>query len=181
MEANGHATTYRSWRNSISTVVAFAVIVELAIFVVQASSNSAVSMPPLGTVVVTGFGHLSIGSSSDATSVVLTDFQASALRSAVAALPRLSLTPMESICMEISAVFTIAVVRSQGGVPSTFWLAKAELCPAPGVLYVHTTEGPKSFPVRYCALRSLVSSLFLKGAAAGTRSALKLCMTSPNP
>ena len=132
-----------------------------------------------------GCGHgirtLSIGSSSDATSVVLTDFQASALRSAVAALPRLSLTPMESICMEISAVFTIAVVRSQGGVPSTFWLAKAELCPAPGVLYVHTTEGPKSFPVRYCALRSLVSSLFPKGAAAGTRSALKFCTTSPNP
>lgn len=181
MVANGQATTNRSWRYFISTVVAFAVIVGLTIFVVQDSSNSAASMPPSGTVVVTGFGHLSAGPSSDATSEVLSDAQASALRSAVAALPRLSLTPRETICMEESTVFTIAVIRSQGAVTSTFWLAKAELCPAPGVLEVHTTKEPKSLPVRYCALRSLVSSFFPKGAPAGTRSAFKSCSTLPNP
>jgi hypothetical protein len=180
METNGHATTYRSWKRFASTVVAFAVIIGLAIFAVQDSSNSAVTMPPSGTVVVTGFGQLSAANpSSEPTSVVLSDAQALALRSAVAALPRLSITPRVLLCMEESTVITIAVGRLQGGVMSTSWLATAELCPAPGIL--HATKGEQPWGVRYCALRSLVSSFFPKGTAAGTRSVFKLCTTMNNP
>jgi hypothetical protein len=89
--------------------------------------------------------------------------------------------PRERLCMEQYTVFTIAVGRSQGGAMSTSWLATAELCPAPGILFVHATTGPKSLPVRYCVLKSLVISFFPKGAAAGTRLAFKFCTTMSNP
>ena len=161
----------------MSTVVVLAVIIGLAIIVVQARSHPAVSMPPTGAVKVTGFGRISAANpSSEPTSVVLSDTQASVLRSAVAALPRLSLPSHDLLCMEESTAFTIAVGSVHGGVMSTSWLAAAEICPAPGVLSVQKTRGPHSVLVRYCSLRSLITSFFPRGIApAGTRWAFKLC------
>jgi hypothetical protein len=173
METNGHATTYRSWKRFISTVAALAVIAGLTLIAIQASSDSASTLPSSGTIVVTAYGHLfGDGSSSDPTSVVLSNAQATTLRSAVAALPRLPNTSKVTICMEETTVFRIVVRRLHDGVMSTFYSAEAQTCPAPGIL--HPNMSPP-WGVRYCPLGPLVISFFPKGTVAATRLVFKLC------
>jgi hypothetical protein len=173
MDIPGHATTHRTWIRLVSTVVTLAVVIGLTLIVIQTRSDSVPTLPTSGTIVVTAFGQLTgAGSSSEPTSVVLSSAQAAALRNAVAALPRLSLTPKATLCMEETTVFTIAVRRVRNGVTSTTWRAEAQLCPAPGIL--HPIK-PPPWGVRYCPLGPLVSSFFPKGTVAATRLVFKLC------
>jgi len=173
MEMNGHATTYRSWKRIVSTVVAIAVIIGLTLIAIQATSDSAPILPSSGTIVVTAYGQLTgAASSSDPLSVVLSNAQATSLRSAVAALPRLPMTSKVTICMEETTVFRLAVRRLHNGVMSTFFSAEAQLCPAPGILHPNK---PPPWGVRYCPLGPLISSFFPKGTVAATRLIFKLC------
>jgi hypothetical protein len=170
---NGDATTYLSWKRIVSTVVAIAVIIGLTLVAIEASSDSSLTLPSTGTIVVTAYGQLyGDGNSSDPTSVVLSNAQATSLRSAVAALPRLPNTSKVTICMEETAVFRIAVRRLRDGVMSTFFSAEAQLCPAPGILHPNK---PPPWGVRYCPLGPLISSFFPKGTVAATRLVFKLC------
>jgi hypothetical protein len=75
--------------------------------------------------------------------------------------------------MEQNTVFTISVARAQGA--AAIWAATADLCPAPGLLYIKDAVGPQQAPVIYCALQSFITSIFPKGEIAGTLTGLKFC------
>ena len=179
MEMNGHATTYRSWKRFVSTVVALAVIIGLTLIAIQASSDSVLTLPSSGTIVVTAYGQLyGDGNSGDQMSVVLSNAQATSLRSAVAALPRIPLSSGRSaVCMEDTTVFRIAVRRHHDGVMSTFYSAEASSCPF-GILH---PSKPPPWGVHYCPLGPLVSSFFPKGTVAATRLIFKLCRAISSP
>ncbi len=78
------------------------------------------------------------------------------------------------MCMENETVFRI-VVKSSHGPSKTVWIAEAELCPAPGILYVHGNDVGKPKNSRYCILKSLLLSYFPKGSVNGTSRMLGFC------
>lgn len=175
MEMSGHATTFRTWKRFITTVVTLTVIVGLTLIAIQANSDAVPNLPASGSIVLTAYGQLNGADSfGEPTSVVLSDAQAAALRSAVAALPRLPIPSRATLCMEETTVFTIAVRHVEDGVMSTTWRAEAELCPAPGFLHPNK---PPPWGVRYCPLGPLITSFFPKGTVAATRLIFKLCRT----
>ena len=76
--------------------------------------------------------------------------------------------------MENETMFTISV-SSKLGSSGPVWIARAELCPAPGILYVHGKDVGKPKIARYCSLMGSLLSYFPKGTVKGTRVALHFC------
>ena len=141
----------------------------------SSSSPAKVSLPATGVISITGYARMSaMSGSTDPTTVVLTRRQTTALRLAIAKLPQPpSLSDKPMVCMEQDTVFIISVAPTRGA--SANWVATAELCPAPGLLFIKDATGPQLGAVPYCALRSFITSIFPKSAVAGTRSAFKFC------
>jgi hypothetical protein len=179
METNSHVTTYRSWKRFVSTVVALALIIGLTLIAIQANSDTVPILPSSGTIVVTAYGQLYLdGKSSDSVSVVLSKAQATSLRSAVTALPRLAMSSLMTVCVDETTVFRIAVRQRHDGVMSTFYSAEAQSCPFPGILH---PKRPPPWGVRYCPLGPLISSFFPKGTVAATRLVFKICSARSSP
>lgn len=180
MPAVSHAyvTTHTTWRRFITGVVVFAFVVGVVLVLEQSRSSPSVSMPATGVVSVTGYAQMSPAfGSTDSTTVFLTSAEESALRQAISTLPRFTFPGGRPLlCMEQDTVFTISVARTQGAAPT--WVATADLCPAPGVLYIKNAADPHQAVVRYCNLKEFIASMFPKGAVAGTLAGLRFCDTA---
>lgn len=146
------------------------------VFLVNVSSNaSGLTMPSVGVVTVTGYGSSSPANpSTQSRSVVLTDSQAAALRRRISEIPTLKQSAGPIICMENETVFTIDV-RGVGGSSKAAWVARAERCPAPGILYVHGEDVGRPEAGRYCTLKTLLLSIFPEGTVSATRKELSAC------
>ncbi|GEM_PF-2168511 len=165
----------RRFRVLIVAVVVVVVISGVAIAIHAWSANSGLMMPSTGAVSVTGYGASSPANpSTQPHSVILTNSQATTLRNQISAIPTLSLPTRSLSCVENETAFKIVVKTAQSS-PSAAWIAQAELCPAPGILYVHGKDagGPKI--AKYCTLKRLILSYFPKGTVNGTRSGLRFC------
>lgn len=175
MENHNYVTTHTTWRRFITGVVLFALVIGLVLVLEQNRSTPTVSMPATGAITITGFARMTAANgSTDPTTVVLTSAQATALRKAISTLPRLIFPGGRPLlCMEQETVFTISVARTQGAAAN--WVATADLCPAPGLLYIKDSVGPQQAPVIYCNLKTFITSIFPKGVVAGTLSGLKFC------
>jgi hypothetical protein len=171
VKTKGGATTHRAWSWYISGVIIVALAIGSLLVINQSRSSPRHLLWPTSEVVtVTGFGRLSpMNPSSAPLSVVLTPSEALALNSQVEALPLTGLLN----CHENSVVFTIAVAQRSGGPPN--WTATDWECPAPGVLYIHLSDGIQELRGQVCTLRSLVTQILPKNAAKGTRAEFKLC------
>ena len=146
-----------------------------AFWTIASSSNSNLTMPLKGVVIITGYGGSSPAfPSTQPRSVVLTDSQAAALRRQISVIPTLKLSAGQIICMENETVFKIAIMGIND--PSkAIWIAQAERCPAPGILYIHGKNASNPEIGRYCALKTLLLSFFPKGFANATRRELLSC------
>jgi len=173
-----YVTTHATWRRFITGVVFFALVIGLVLVLEQDRSSQTVSMPATGAISVTGSAHMSAAfGSTDSTTVMLTSAQATALREAISTLPRFTFPGGRPLlCMEQDTVFTISVARTQGEAAN--WVATADLCPAPGLLYFKDAVDPQQAPVRYCNLKEFITSIFPKGVVAGTLAGLKFCDTA---
>lgn len=139
------------------------------------STDSSLNMPSTGVVIVTGYGTSSPENpSTQPRSVVLTDSQAAALRRQLSEIPTLKQSAGPIICMENAAVFRIAI-KGVDSPSRTVWVAQAELCPAPGILYVHGKNAGNPEVGRYCTLKALLLSIFPKGTVNLTRRELRSC------
>jgi hypothetical protein len=128
-----------------------------------------VLLPTSGVVTLTGYGKLSLASSSsDPSSVALSTTQITKLRSAIAALR----TSPGGLCMEDSTLYTISVTSSANAKP--FWSATADECP--GQLTIRYSGVRISLNARSCSLEMLVGSFFPSGTAGGTAADLKMCI-----
>jgi len=162
------------WRRFIAGVLSITLIIGVVLVFEENRSLPTVSIPSTGIISVTGYARMTAAyGSTDPTTVVLTSDQATALRQSITSLPRVTLPAKDTICMEEDTVFTISVVRTQGAEVS--WVATAELCPAPGLLYIKDVGSPQQAPVRYCALKSFITSIFSKSVIAGTLTGLRYC------
>jgi hypothetical protein len=161
-------------RFAIVIVLIFAVI-GIPIAIVTARSGSQLAMPSTGVVTLTGFGTISPANpSGDPTSVVLSTSEAALLRNKISTIPSLSMSGTQLACMEQEKMFTITV-KAHRGISRSDWIGQADLCPAPGILYVHGPAVGKPKIARYCSLLSLFLSFFPKGTANGTRMGLHFC------
>lgn len=167
----GGATTHRTWSWYVSGVMVVTLAIGSLLVINQNRSSPRHLLWPTSEVVtVTGFGRLSpMYPSSAPSTVVLTPSEALALNTAVAALPMTGFLN----CHENSVVFTIAVAPRSGGPPN--WTATDWECPAPGVLYLHLSDGIQELRGQVCTLSSLVSQVLPKNSAKGTEAELKRC------
>ncbi len=158
-------------------LLAAVVIVALGatLWVGARSTNSSLTMPSTGIVTITGYGASSPENpSTRPRSVVLSESQAAALRTRVSEIPTLKQPTGRVICMENETVFRIAVKGAQSS-SRTVWVAQAERCPAPGILYIHGQDAGKPEGGRYCTLKTLLLSIFPKGTVNVTRKELRSC------
>lgn len=129
-----------------------------------------VKMPTDGVVTVTGFGKTSLmNASSDPTSVVLTHYQASRLRTVIANLKDLGANLM---CHEDSLLLKIKVEQSG----QVVWNATADVCP--GALKVTSATSHPILDDRSCSFWHVVDSFFPSGTAKATKSESKICADS---
>ncbi len=161
------------------TVLLLAVVVFVALgatlWVNAWNTNSGLTMPSTGIVTVTGYEASSPENpSARPQSVVLSDSQAATLRRSISEIPILNQPTGRFICMINETVFRIAVKGAQSS-SRTVWVARAERCPAPGILYVHGQFAGKPEGGRYCTLKTLLLSIFPKGTANVTRKELRSC------
>ena len=170
MSASG--VVRRSW-----LLIAAVVVVALGtvFWTVASGSNSNLTMPSMGVVIVTGYGASSpVNPSTQPRSVVLTDSQAAALRRRISEIPTMKQSTEPIICMENETVFRIAI-KGVDSPSRTVWVAQAERCPAPGILYVHGKSAGHPEIGRYCTLKTLLLSIFPEGTANVTRKELRSC------
>jgi hypothetical protein len=159
------ATSRKAW----SWLIAFILVVAVVLGTTLIRHNDA---GPLlsGQITVTGYGVLSAmnPSSSDPTSVILTNAQSRALNQLVTALPQ---ETRDTNCMENEVLFTISAVSRLGGTSLT--QATEWLCPAPGFLALQTSSGSHEKLGGACTLRPFMDRIFAGKKAAGAKSALQ--------
>lgn len=121
-----------------------------------------VKMPIAGVVTITGYGKLSLASSSsDPSSVVLTHDQALTLRSAIEGLKDLG---TDSGCMEDSLLLKIKIVKDG----KVVWSATADSCP--GALSITSATTNAILDNENCSFWHAVDGDFPSGAASATKS-----------
>lgn len=139
------------------------------------SASPRLTMPSTGVVTVTEFGASTpMDGSTQPRAVVLTNFQAATLRNRVSQISTMSVSADSLMCMENETVFTI-LVKAPHRPSRTVWTARAELCPAPGILYVYSKNVSNPKISRYCILKSLLLSYFPMGSVNGTKRMLGFC------
>ncbi len=164
------------FRKSLLLLAAVIVVaLGVGLWVNAKNDNSGLTMPSTGIVTITGYGSSSPANpSTQPRSLVLTDSQAAAVRRRIAEIPTLPQSAGPVICMENETVFRISV-KGVPSSPRTVWVAQAERCPAPGILYVHGQSVGRPEAGRYCTLKTLLLSFFPKGSVNATRKELRSC------
>jgi hypothetical protein len=153
MNNSNSASTRKAWSWLIAGVLVVAVVTGSLLY--QHRGNEL--WQSSAQVTVTAFRDLRVASpSSDPTAVILTHAQSRRLDELVAALPNAG----EADCLENSAVFTISVASD--------WA-----CPAPGVLALQTSSGPRKLVGDVCTLRSFIDQIFPGNKAEGAKAELR--------
>jgi hypothetical protein len=166
---------FRRPRRLIIAFIVVVIISGVALATHVWNANTGLTMPSTGSVTVTGYGDSSPANpSTQPHSIILTKSQAATLRGQISSIPTLSLSTSSLSCQENETAFKIVVTSVQSS-PSVTWTARAQLCPAPGILYVRGNRTGGSDIVRYCTLKRLILSFFPKGTVNGTRSGLRFC------
>jgi hypothetical protein len=164
MNNSNSASTRKAWSWLIAGVLVVAVVTGSLLY--QHRGNEL--WQSSAQVTVTAFRDLRVASpSSDPTAVILTHAQSRRLDELVAALPNAG----EADCLENSAVFTISVASRVGD--TSHLIATDWACPAPGVLALQTSSGPRKLVGDVCTLRSFIDQIFPGNKAEGAKAELR--------
>ena len=170
-----HARHYQRSRRLVGVLAVLVVLAAAGVTAYRLRPVSATSMPTSGVALLTGYGVVEpSGASLDPVTVVLSKSQSRSVARAISELPSLG-HGATFFCHGESTDFVVRVMRARGERP--YWTARDLLCPSPGYLLINGRGATQSLG-SVCALRQLVVSLLPRGAAPGTRSALRLCPAS---